>query len=237
MLGNVAPLWECMLAAMKLGAVVVPATTLLTAADLAERVARGAGAVSSSPRRRTPQDRRSGRRRRAHRRRRGAPGCSTTKTLLRRRPSFAPDGETAADDPLLLYFTSGTTAKPKLVLHSHALSGRPSLDHVLARPAAGRRASEISSPGWAKHAWSSFFAPWNAGATVFIANQPRFNARGLLDTIARLRRDHAVRAADGLADAGPGGPGRLEDRAARSCRRRRTAQSGSDRPGAAPPGA
>ena len=40
MLGNVAPLWEVMLGAMKLGAVVVPATTLLTAADLVERVAR-----------------------------------------------------------------------------------------------------------------------------------------------------------------------------------------------------
>jgi acetyl-CoA synthetase len=42
----------------------------------------------------------------------------------------------------------------------------------------------ISSPGWAKHAWSCFFTPWNAGATVFIANQPRFNARDMLDKIA-----------------------------------------------------
>src|SRR5579864_2813676 len=41
MLGNVAPLWECMLAAMKLGAVIVPATTLLTPADLNDRFARG----------------------------------------------------------------------------------------------------------------------------------------------------------------------------------------------------
>jgi len=42
----------------------------------------------------------------------------------------------------------------------------------------------ISSPGWAKHAYSCFFAPWNAAATVFIANQPRFDAKGMLDTIA-----------------------------------------------------
>ena len=41
MLGNVVPLWECMLAAMKLGAVIVPATTLLTRNDLADRFARG----------------------------------------------------------------------------------------------------------------------------------------------------------------------------------------------------
>jgi acetyl-CoA synthetase len=43
----------------------------------------------------------------------------------------------------------------------------------------------ISSPGWAKHAWSCFFAPWNAGATVFVVNQPRFDAKGLLATIGR----------------------------------------------------
>jgi acetyl-CoA synthetase len=41
----------------------------------------------------------------------------------------------------------------------------------------------VSSPGWAKHAWSCFFTPWAAGATVFIANQPRFNAKTLLETL------------------------------------------------------
>ncbi len=45
----------------------------------------------------------------------------------------------------------------------------------------------ISSPGWAKHAWSCFFAPWNAGAGVFMLNQPRFNAKALLDTLARCK--------------------------------------------------
>jgi acetyl-CoA synthetase len=43
----------------------------------------------------------------------------------------------------------------------------------------------ISSPGWAKHAWSCFFAPWNAGATIFIFNQPRFEAKQLLAAIGR----------------------------------------------------
>jgi len=43
----------------------------------------------------------------------------------------------------------------------------------------------VSSPGWAKHAWSSCFAPWNAEATVFVPNQSRFNAKGLLDAITR----------------------------------------------------
>jgi len=99
---------------------------------------------------------------------------------------FAPDAETRASDPLLLYFTSGTTAKPKLVLHSHQsypaglltamywLGVQPGDIHL-----------NISSPGWAKHAWSCFFAPWNAGSTVFMLNQARFNAKGLLDAMSR----------------------------------------------------
>jgi acetyl-CoA synthetase len=97
-----------------------------------------------------------------------------------------PDGETRATDPLLLYFTSGTTAKPKLVLHSH--QSYP-VGHLATMYWLGVRPGDIhlniSSPGWAKHAYSCFFAPWNAGATVFMLNQPRFNARGLLDALSR----------------------------------------------------
>jgi acetyl-CoA synthetase len=101
---------------------------------------------------------------------------------------FKADGTTNADDPLLLYFTSGTTAKPKLVRHSHrsypvgALSTmywlglQPGDVHV-----------NISSPGWAKHAWSTFFAPWNAGATVLIVNQAPFNAKALLGVLERCK--------------------------------------------------
>ena len=44
----------------------------------------------------------------------------------------------------------------------------------------------ISSPGWAKHAWSCFFAPWNAGACVFLYNYNRFNAKALLDVLVKF---------------------------------------------------
>ena len=118
MLGNVVPLWETMLAAMKLGAVVIPATTLLTPSDLADRVERGRvrHVVTACGRRaevrglgtRMSRASRSATRRRA--------GIATT-ICWQRDAAFTPDGETEADDPLLLYFTSGTTAKPKLVLH------------------------------------------------------------------------------------------------------------------------
>jgi acetyl-CoA synthetase len=184
MLGNVVPLWETMLAAMKLGAVVIPATTLLAASDLKDRFDRGRTrhlianaadapkfdgldpsvtriAVGEVP-----------------------PGWHRYDTLLAAPADFAPDGPTRATDPLLLYFTSGTTSRPKLVEHTH--ESYP-VGHLITMYWIGLRPGDmhlnISSPGWAKHAYSCFFAPWNAAATVFIANQPRFNAPAMLDAI------------------------------------------------------
>jgi acetyl-CoA synthetase len=186
MLGNVAPLWESMLAAIKLGAVIVPATTLLTRNDLADRFARGrvrhvvVGADATAKFADLPGD--------YSRIALGGapPGWLPYEKGYEAPASFTPDGETRADDPMLLYFTSGTTATPKLVLHSHQSYpvGHLSTMYWLGvRP--GDVHMNISSPGWAKHAWSCFFAPWNAQACVFIVNQKRFNARGLLDTVAR----------------------------------------------------
>ena len=184
MLGNVVPLWEVMLAAMKLGAVVIPATTLLSAYDLKDRFERGrvrhlvANAADApkfegldpSVTRIAVGD---------------APAGWHSYDALRSGPAaFAPDAPTRATDPLLLYFTSGTTSRPKLVEHSH--QSYPA-GHLVTMYWIGLQPGDmhlnISSPGWAKHAYSCFFAPWNAGATIFIANQPRFNARGMLEAI------------------------------------------------------
>jgi acetyl-CoA synthetase len=94
---------------------------------------------------------------------------------------------TRATDPLLLYFTSGTTAKPKLVLHTHA--SYP-VGHLSTMYWIGLREGDIhqnvSSPGWAKHAWSSFFAPWNAGATIFVLEQARFSARRTVEWLNKV---------------------------------------------------
>ena len=102
--------------------------------------------------------------------------------------AFTPDARTRASDPLLLYFTSGTTAKPKLVLHTH--QSYP-VGHLSTMYWIGLRPGDIhlniSSPGWAKHAWSCFFAPWNAGACIFIYNYARFNAKAMLDVVERCR--------------------------------------------------
>src|SRR5881227_2832262 len=188
MLGNVVPLWEMMLAAMKVGAVVIPATTLLTRNDLKDRFERGrvrhlianaADAAKFDGLDPTVKRIALGE----------APsGWTSYASLLRASSSFTPDAPTNAADPMLLYFTSGTTSRPKLVEHSH--QSYP-VGHLITMYWLGLQLGDmhlnISSPGWAKHAYSCFFAPWNAGATVFMLNQPRFNARGLLDALAKYQ--------------------------------------------------
>ena len=187
LLGNVPALWESMLACCKLGAVVVPATTMLTEDDLRDRFDRGrirhaivAGdhaarfeALGGSYTRIAVG---------------GAPGWQRFEDGYAAAADFRSEGETRATDPFLLYFTSGTTSKPKLVLHSH--QSYP-VGHLSTMYWIGLQPGDvhlnISSPGWAKHAWSSFFAPWIAGATIVILNQPRFDARGLLDVLDRAK--------------------------------------------------
>src|SRR5271170_6104161 len=186
MLGNVGPLWETMLAAMKLGLVVIPATTLLAPQDIADRLARGAARFIVADAAEVGKF--AGLANGATRIAVGAPASGWLSFAEFRGGSadFAPDGATMADDPFLLYFTSGTTARPKLVLHSH--QSYP-VGHLSTMYWLGVRPGDvhlnISSPGWAKHAWSSFFAPWNAAATILVVNQKRFNAAALLDTMVR----------------------------------------------------
>ncbi len=183
MLGATPELWVTMLAAMKLGLVLMPAMPQLAPADIADRLERGRAkflvahgadaekfseveekvvriAVGAAPE-----------------------GWRPFASLMSPNARFAPDGPTRADDPMLLYFTSGTTARSKLVVHSHA--SYP-IGHLSTMFGLGLKPGDIhlniSSPGWAKHAWSSVFAPWNAGATV-VALAKRFEPRMALDAL------------------------------------------------------
>lgn len=188
MLGNVPPLWEAVLALIKLGAVILPTAPLLSRDDLADRLERGrvrhlvcaadcisrfehlatscTGVVVGGP----------------------APGWHAHEAGYSAPADFEPDAETRAEDPMQLYFTSGTVSKPKLVLHTHVtypVGHLSTMYWIGVRP--GDVHCTIASPGWAKHAWSCFFAPWNAEATIFVFNQARFNARGLLEALARAK--------------------------------------------------
>ena len=191
MLGNVAPLWEVILAAMKLGAVIIPASTLLQPGDLVDRIVRGHvrhvitdttqvakfGEVPGEWTRIAV----------------GGPGESAEgwhsySDALAAATTFTPEGITRSDDPLLLYFTSGTTAQPKLAAHtqvSYPVGHLSTMYWIGIQP--GDVHLNLSSPGWAKHAWSNVFAPWNAAATVLVLNYQRFSAPTLLRALGECR--------------------------------------------------
>ena len=186
MLPNRVELWELMLAGIKLGAVLVPTSMLAMQADLADRMRRGAirhviAQASEAAKFATLEG--------DYTRIAVGGQCEGWHDIADSAgydAAFAPDATTMAHDPLLLYFTSGTTAQPKMVLHSH--ESYP-VGHLSTMYWIGLQAGDvhwnISSPGWAKHAWSCFFAPWNAGATVFVFNYERFSAKAAFDVIQR----------------------------------------------------
>ena len=191
MLGNEVPLWETMLAAIKAGVVVIPATPLLSGADLADRMSRGqvrwvvTNATGRARIAELPPEATAG----VGLILVGADAEAPAGWVDYRDSQGAPDTFVPAQacgvaDPLLEYFTSGTTAQPKLVRHtrqSYPVGHLSTMYWLGLRP--GDVHWTVSSPGWAKHAWSCFFAPFNAQACVFIYNYTRFNGPKILEAL------------------------------------------------------
>ncbi len=194
MLGNQVELWEVMLACFRLGAPVIPSTVMLGPADLADRVERGQAtwvvttgadaakfdAVPGDYQLVQIGDR---------------PGSDPAggghpvhdwQDSFSAPEEFHLDQPTRADETLLLYFTSGTTSKAKLVEHTH--TSYP-VGHLSTMYWIGLEPGDVhlnvASPGWAKHAWSNFFAPFIAEATVFLYNYGRFDAKALMNQLER----------------------------------------------------
>ena len=185
MLGNQVELWEAMLAIAKLGAVIMPTTSALGSADLADRIGRGGARFVIANGVDAPKF--------------DVVDGDYTRVVVggacRGWHDYVDAYGTAAQpfsacttvaDPMLVYFTSGTTSRPKLVEHSqvsYAVGHMSTMAWIGVRP--GDVHLAISSPGWAKHAWSCFFAPWIAEATIFVYNYARFDADALLGQLRR----------------------------------------------------
>jgi len=87
-----------------------------------------------------------------------------------------------SSDPIMIYFTSGTVAYPKMVVHTQASLG---IGHeITARFWHDIRETDLhwtlTDTGWAKAGWGTLFGQWKLGARVFIFNQPRFDAAATL---------------------------------------------------------
>lgn len=185
MIDNRVELWESMLALMKIGAVMLPTSIVLGTEDLEERIERAsvraviaddADAAKFGP----------------------ISGVSVRITVGAPRPGWLSFGDSvsasdappqvsvASTDASIVYFTSGTTSRPKMVEHTH--TSYP-VGHLSTMYWIGLRPGDvhmtISAPGWGKHAWSLFFAPWIAEATVFVYNYRRFNAELLVEQLDR----------------------------------------------------
>ncbi len=188
MLDNQPELWEVMLASIKLGTVMIPSSLLLTRKDIQDRLRRGrVKLVVSVPENADKFE--------------GLEGDFVKVMVGGKREgwiayeegydslvSYKAEVQTKVTDSLFLYFTSGTTAQPKMVLHTN---GSYPVGHLSTMYWIGMKEGDlhlnISSPGWAKHAWSSFFAPWNAGAGIFVYKYSRFVPKALLEVLRNYK--------------------------------------------------
>ena len=186
MLDNEFAVWETILAAIKLGVVVVPTYTSVSGHDLADRLVRGGVSHVLTEDRLTGRFAKFGAEITRLNTGREVSGWANYAASDAESDVFTPGTETKATDPLFVYFTSGTTSLPKMVGHTHSSYPVGHLSGMFwngLRP--GDVHANVSAPGWAKHAWSSFFGPFNAEATVLSVSAVPGRPAALLDTVRR----------------------------------------------------
>ena len=188
MLPNTVELWVWMLAVIKTLGIMVPTATALAPKDIHYRMKQAdIKYVVTTPQYADKFDSLSDlRSERKFLVGKSLPGWRNHNEVESYPTTFSPLQESLTTASLLYYFTSGTTGDPKLAIHTRR--SYP-VGHLSTMYALGVRPGDvhlnISTPGWAKHSWSSFFAPWNAGACIFSYGYQRFDTNIFLNTLSQ----------------------------------------------------
>jgi len=95
---------------------------------------------------------------------------------------------TATKDPMLIYFSSGTTGLPKMVIHNHSLP----LGHIVTAKywhCVEENTVHLTQTdsGWAKFAWGKIYGQWICGAAIGVYDWEKFTSKGMLDALLRIR--------------------------------------------------
>ena len=186
--------WIAMLALHKLGAVVIPATHMLTKHDIVYRNTRASvkAIICVDDEYVTSQIRLA------------MPESPTVKVLVAtgevdgfrnwekewmsapkfQRPAFVNDN----DDTMLMYFTSGTSGEPKMVAHDFLYAmGHLTTGVFWHNLHPGSLHLTVADTGWGKAVWGKFYGQWFAGATVFVFDHEKFNADTLLRQMEKYK--------------------------------------------------
>ena len=202
--------WVVMLALHKLGAVVIPATHMLTKHDIVYRNTRASvkaivcvddayvvsqieAALPESPTVETIVEVSEGwevaDNGNAPKHHEHAEMWHDWHREWRQAPPFVrPEHVNSNDDTMLMYFTSGTSGEPKMVAHDYLYAmGHLTTGVFWHNLHEGSLHLTVADTGWGKAVWGKFYGQWFAGATVFVFDHEKFNADTLLRQIEKYR--------------------------------------------------
>lgn len=184
--------WFAAIALHKLGAVMIPATHMLTVSDFVYRIkAAGIKAVVSTPQDGVPERikkalEQTGVKAKLWSVRTAAEGYENLSEAMESASDSFERIETSVNDPMMLYFTSGTTGYPKGVIHDHSYP----LAHIVTakywhRAEDGGLHFTVAETGWAKASWGKLYGQWLVGSAVMVYDFDNFDPKQLIAVINR----------------------------------------------------
>lgn len=184
--------WFAAIALHKLGAVMIPATHMLTVSDFVYRIkAAGIRAVVSTPQDGVPERikkalEQTGAKAKLWSVRTAAEGFENLSEAMESASDSFERIETSVNDPMMLYFTSGTTGYPKGVIHDHSYP----LAHIVTakywhRAEDGGLHFTVAETGWAKASWGKLYGQWLVGSAVMVYDFDNFDPKQLIAVINR----------------------------------------------------